>query len=134
MNTAAVIDDDPDEVFAGFDDDTKRLAVELAPVLSVLSEESKYHLTVGLGARLFDGVGGDLLLRFPRRVKEHPVVKWIGGGIVTLSFILLTCVGIHTTSSAFTHHRYLHARKTQARATRVCRSDTGWAIGCVRRW
>lgn len=75
---------DVNTLFASFPDEVKLLAVALAQLLNLVSGESRFHLTTALGARTFGGVGGDLVIRVPRRQAEHVVVKWVGGGVAAL--------------------------------------------------
>jgi len=60
------------------------LALQLAELLARTSEESRFHLQTALGAAQFGGVGGDLVVRIPRKQSEHALVKWVGGGISAL--------------------------------------------------
>lgn len=55
------------------------LAMRLANLLADTSGESQYHLATALGAAEVPGVGGTLVIQIPRRVGEHPTVKWAGG-------------------------------------------------------
>lgn len=80
---------DPDREFAELPDDVKRTLLALGNILTCTSEESKYHLESALGARRFGGIAGDLVIRVPRRVNEHVLVKWVGGGIAMLSVVAL---------------------------------------------
>lgn len=59
--------------------DVAAMALRLAEVLSHLSDESRYHLDSALRASEVPGIGGTLIVQLPRRVGEHPVVKWAGG-------------------------------------------------------
>ena len=67
------------------DDAEEQEATELAAAITRLllktSEESRFHLKTAIGAAEFSGVGGDLVIRIPRKKGEHPLVKWVGGGV-----------------------------------------------------
>lgn len=60
-------------------DDVDVLAKRLALMLSTVSVESRFHLETALSAAEVGGIGGTLLVQVPRRVQEHPVIKWAGG-------------------------------------------------------
>lgn len=60
-------------------DGVDALAKRLAVVLAETSVESRFHLETALRAADTGSVGGTLVIQLPRREREHPVVKWIGG-------------------------------------------------------
>lgn len=60
-------------------DGVDALAKRLAVVLAETSVESQFHLETALRAADTGSVGGTLVIQLPRREREHPVVKWIGG-------------------------------------------------------